>query len=216
MSVNLANGATFAVGSTYAATKTVSATSNANPGSCTATSNGYTTGDFVVMSTPSWTLLDNRVVRVTNALTNSFDLEGIDTSSTTLFPASQGSGTASKITAWTALNQVLACDPSGGDQQFTEYSFMDMRNNVAMPTVLSAMSLKFTLADDSTLGWWSVLKTAAQTNAARALKVTLPSGAILLYYGYFGFNETPSLTKNNVMAVTATFSLLNTVVRYSS
>ena len=51
---------------------------------------------------------------------------------------------------------------------------------------------------------------------ARSLGATLPDGSKILYNGYVSFNETPSMTKNQLMAVTATFSLQSRPVRYAS
>jgi len=39
---------------------------------------------------------------------------------------------------------------------------------------------------------------------------------VLLYNGYVSFNETPSMTKGEVMGVQATFSLLSRPVRYAA
>jgi hypothetical protein len=44
----------------------------------------------------------------------------------------------------------------------------------------------------------------------------MPDGSKLLYNGYVSFNETPTMNKNQVMQVTATFSLMSKPVRYST
>ena len=49
-----------------------------------------------------------------------------------------------------------------------------------------------------------------------ALKATMPNGSVILYNGYVSFNETPTMTKNSVMVVNATFSLQGRPVRYAA
>ena len=48
------------------------------------------------------------------------------------------------------------------------------------------------------------------------MKITLPSGAVLLYNAYISLNKTPSLTVNEIMAVEVTLSLLAEPVRYAA
>ncbi len=48
------------------------------------------------------------------------------------------------------------------------------------------------------------------------MKVALPNGSVILYNGYVSFNETPTLTKGQVMQVRATISLQGRPVRYTA
>lgn len=215
MSVSLPNGVTLALATTYAANKTLSAVSNYDPAQATSNTHGYSDGDFVEV-TSGWAKLNQRVVRVDNAASNTFDLEGIDTSSTTSYPAGTGTGTVRKITAFTQVTQVLDVTTAGGEMQFTTYSFLEQDFETQLPTQSSPQTITINVADDPTLNGYIALKEAAEARDIRALKVTFPNGAVLLYNGYVSFNETPSMTKNEVMAVTATFSLLSRPVRYGS
>lgn len=215
MSVSLPNGVTLALATTYAANKTLSAVSNYDPAQATSNTHGYSDGDFVEV-TSGWAKLNQRVVRVDNAASNTFDLEGIDTSSTTSYPAGTGTGTVRKITAFTQITQVLDVTTAGGEMQFTTYSFLEQDFETQLPTQSSPQTITINVADDPALGGYVALKEAAEARDIRALKVTFPNGAVLLYNGYVSFNETPSMTKNEVMAVTATFSLLSRPVRYAS
>lgn len=215
MSVSLPNGVTLALATTYASPKTVSALTNYDPAQATSNTHGYADGDFLEV-TSGWAKLNQRVIRVDNAATNTFDLEGIDTSSTTSYPAGTGTGTVRKITAFTQITQVLDVTTAGGEMQFTTYSFLEQDFETQLPTQSSPQTMTINIADDPTLNGYTALKEAAEARDIRALKVTFPNGAVLLYNGYISFNETPSMTKNEVMAVTATFSLLSRPVRYAS
>ena len=49
-----------------------------------------------------------------------------------------------------------------------------------------------------------------------ALRATLPAGGFILYNGIFAFDETPSMTKGNLMAVKAGVALQGRPVRYAT
>lgn len=51
--------------------------------------------------TSGWAKLDSRVVRVANISADTFELEGVDTTSTTSYPAGGGAGSAAKANATT-------------------------------------------------------------------------------------------------------------------
>jgi hypothetical protein len=212
MSVSLPNGITLALATAYGSNISVSAVTNANPAVCTAAGHGLVNGDLVEF-TSGWAKANNRIYRVSLASTT-FALEGLDTSSTTLFPAGSGTGTVRKLTTLTQISQILDISSSGGDMQFANYSFLENDYETQLPTQASAQSITISVADDQTLAGYIALKAAAQTRALTGLKATLPNGSILLYNGYVSFDETPSMTKNQVMACKGTFSLQGRPVRY--
>nr|WP_286948256.1 phage tail protein [Pseudomonas sp. UBA6718] len=215
MSVSLPNGAVVAIASAYAAAKTISAISNAASASCSSTAHGYTAGDILEI-TSGWSRLNGRIVRVASATTDAFVLEGIDTTSTSLYPTGGGAGTARKITTWQQITQVLEFTTSGGEQQFVTYSFLEEDVEHQIPTVKSASSFAMTIGDDASLPWYALLSTANDDRIPRAVRVTLPSGSSILYNGYVTLNKTPTLTKNEIMGLQSTVSLTSEPVRYAS
>lgn len=214
MAARLPDGAIVSLATTMGTAKTVSAITNASTGVATSTSHGFTDGDLVIMSS-GWSNLDNRIVRVDNSATNAFDIEGVDTSSTTLFPTGSGTGTATEITAFTQITQIMGFATSGGDQQFATYSFLEQNFETQIPTISSAQTITIDIADDPSLAGYIALKAASDARATRGLKIAMPDGSFILYYGYVTLNETPSVTKGAVMQVKATFSLLGRPVRYA-
>jgi len=215
MAVSLPNGVTIALQTAVGSSLTISALTNANPAVATSTAHGLSNGDIVVI-TSGWSKLNDRVVRVSGVTANTFNLEGIDTSSTANYPAGSGTGSAKKVTTFTQVAQILECSTSGGEMQFTTYSFLENDFETQLPTQASPMTLSLTIADDPALAGYTALKNAAEARDIRALKVTFPNNATAYYNGYVSFNETPSMTKNQVMGVQATFSLLSRPVRYSA
>jgi len=216
MAVKLPNGVLFALATSYAAADTVTAVTNANPGvATTAAPHGIADGAFIEV-TSGWSKLNNRIVRADNAVGTSITYEGIDTSNTQTYPAGSGIGSIREITNWTQVSQILECTTSGGDMQFVTYSFLEQDFESQLPTQSSPMSIEMTIADDDTLPGFIALKAVAETRNLVGLRATLPNGSLILFNGYVSFNETPTMTKGQVMGVKATFNLQGRPVRYAS
>lgn len=214
MAVNLPNGITLAVATAYAASLTVTAASNATETVLTVT-NTLVVGDFVEF-TSGWSRANNRVFRVKSPTGANLVLEGLDTSSTTFYPAASGTGTIRKINTFTQITQVMGCTSSGGDPQYQTFSFLEQDFDSQIPTTTSAQSLALEIADDPTLAGYIALRTVAASRATTALRATLPAGGFILYNGIYAFDETPSLTKGNLMSVKAGIALQGRPVRYAT
>lgn len=216
MAVSLPNGAIVAIASGYEALKIMSAVSNANPGVATLeAAHGVATGDLIEVKS-GWSRLNDRIVRAGTVATNSVPLTGIDTSSTVRFPAGSGVGSVRKISGFTQLAQIVGSTSEGGEQQFTTYQFLEADSEVRIPTNKSAAGITFTVADDPSLPGYILAQAANEDRLARAVRITLPSGSVLLYNAYISLAPIPSLTVNEIMTVQATLSLLSAPVRYAS
>lgn len=216
MSVKLPNGSTVFIASGYGAVKSMTALTNANPGEATLeSSHGVATGDFIEV-TSGWSRLTDKVVRAGTVATNQVPLEGINTSSTTVYPAAGGTGSVREISGWTQLQQILESGSSGGEQQFLEYQFLEADAQKRIPTFKSPFGLTFSVADDPTLAGYILAAVANDDRLQRAIKIVLADGSLLLYNGYISLNKTPSLTVNQLMASELTLSLLNEPVRYAA
>lgn len=214
--VSLPNGATISLGSTYGATKTVSAASNANP--CVITleaTHGVVVSDIFEW-TSGWSRANGNVYRASAVATNDVSVEGLDTSSTTRFPAGSGTGTVREVTAWTQITQILETNTTGGEQQFVTYSFLEDDAEHQIPTVKSPIAFTFKIGDDASLAHYAVLDAADADRQQRAVRVVLPSGSVIYWSAYVTLQKTPTLTKNEVMGLPVTMSLINQVTRYTS
>lgn len=213
--VSLPNGSLVAIASGYGAVKAMTALSNANPGVATLeASHGIVLNDIMEV-TSGWSRLTDRIVKAGTPSTNDIPLVGINTTSTTIYPAGSGTGSIREITGWTQLAQILNSSSSGGEQQFLEYQFLEADSKKRIPTFKNPSGLEFQVGDDPTLAGYILAQAANDDRLPRAVRVTLPSGAVILYNAYISLNETPSLTVNELMAVTATLSLLSQPVRYA-
>ena len=211
MSVKLPNGAIVSIASERGEAINFTAITNANPAVVTATGHGLSKGDIVSV-TSGWNRINDKVVRVGEVTDDTFELDGIDTTDTSAYPAGSGTGSAKKVSEWTQIQQITNVETSGGEMQFATYSFLENDYESQIPTQSSAQSL--TIADDASLPGYKVLKEASEKRVAVPIRITLPDGSVILYNGYVSFNETPTMTKGEIMAVSATISLLTRPVRY--
>lgn len=208
------NGSLVAIASGYAASKQMTAVTNANPGVATLeASHGIVDNDFMEV-TSGWTRLNGKIVKAGTVSTNNVPLLGIDTTLTSIFSAGGGVGSVRKITGWTQLAQVLSSSSSGGEQQFKDYQLLEADAMRRIPTVKNAAGITFSIADDPTLAGYILASAANDDRLPRAVRITLPSGSVILYNAYISLNKTPSLTVNEIMACEVTLSLLAEVVRY--
>lgn len=213
MAVALPNGVVFALG-TLGSALAVSGLTNAAPAVATSTAHGLADGDIVLL-TSGWTRINERAWKVDELSANTFSLLGTDTTDTVVYPTGTGTGTVKEVTAWTSVSQVTNVTSSGGDMQFAQYSFLEEDIGRQIPTQANPITYTLTVADDPSQVGYAALKAAATSRALTVLRCTLPSGSVLLYVGYVSFQETPTMTKNSIMEVTATFSVNGLPVRYA-
>lgn len=206
MSSQFPNGSIIALGTTLATAKTITAITNANPGVASSVAHGYSAGDILLLSMPS--RLDQRVVRVlSNASpTDLFNLEGIDTTSTTLYPTGFGVGTAQKATAFVSLSQVTDLQTQGGVQQFYQWTYLEDGRQRQRPTFKNARALTAVLDYDPTQPWYAALVAADLSNTVYPLRITLPSGTIIYYSVYVSFSGEPTFTINENQKTECVFS----------
>jgi hypothetical protein len=147
---------------------------------------------------------------------NTFELEGTNTSDTSVYPAGSGTGSVKEVTGWTQLTQILSISASGGEQQFATYQFLEADSEVRIPTTKSGGGMEIEVADDPSLAGYVLATTANDDRVARAVRVTAANDAIATYLSYISVNKTPTMNVNQVSACQITLSHLNEPVRYAS
>lgn len=216
MAIFLPDGAILSIATTYEATpRAFTVISNLAPPVVTSTAHGYANGDILEVRS-GWNRINEGLYRIVGITANTFNLEGVDATSTVNFPAGAGLGTTRRITAFTQISQILEFSTTGGEQQFATFSLLEEDFERQLPSITSAQSVSMTIADDPSLAGYIALKAASDARALRALRLALRNGSVLLYNGIFSLNETPTLAKGSVMAVTASFSLQGRPTRYAA
>jgi len=216
MSIKLATGTQVAIASAYGTGFTITAISNANPAVATlSASHGVIVGDIIEVRS-GWDLIDGRLFRVSAVSTNDVTLEGLNTSSTTDYPAGSGTGTGREVTSWANITQIKSLGTSGGESEFTDITSVADRVRKQMPTVRSATQYELVVYDDPTLSYYSTVQTASDTVALTAMRIVFPDSSRLLANGYWSLQKSPDIAVNEALTARIGLSAFALPTRYST
>ena len=215
MAYSLPEGSSQQFSNTLASAKTVTAITNANPAVATCTGHGYTTGDEIMLSS-GWEDATDSVYKIEAVDANSFKILGLDTTNTSFFPTGSGGGSAQKLSAWTAIPQVLTISASGGDARFTDVNPLAKRNGILIPTGFNATSITLSLGFDATNASYKSMVGISRSLSKVAFKQVLSGGSTQYGWGYLTVSEFPKLNNNQVNTVDAALTFLGRTMSYDS
>lgn len=213
MAFQLPNGSTFDFAEEYGTAVTVTAISNAKPAVASATAHGFAKGDIITL-TSGWVKLTGRGFRVGEVTADTFELEGVDTSSTQRYPTGSSAGEAKEVTKWVNIPQITEVASSGGEQQFYQFGFLEEDEDRQIPTTKSPSTLTLTVADDPSQPFVPVVEAADELKEQRLQRLNLVNGDVILYNSIASITNTPSLTRNQLMVRTITLAQQGRVTRY--
>lgn len=215
MAYSLPEGSSQQFSNTLAAAKTITAITNANPAVATCTAHGYTTGDEIMLSS-GWEDANDSVYKIESVDANSFKILGLDSTNTSFFPAGSGGGSAQKLSAWTAIPQVLTISASGGDARFTDVTPLAKRNGIRIPTGFNATSVTLSLGFDATTPAYKTMVGISRSLSKVAFKQVLSGGSVQYGWGYLTVSEFPKLNNNQVNTVDAALTFLGRTMSYDA
>jgi len=209
-------GSTFYIASAIANAKTTTIVTNAAEAVVTSAAHGYSNGDIVLMLS-GWGRLNKRAFRIKSVATDTFVLEGCDTTSTTFFPAGTGVGSVHKVTTFTQITTIMNPSSSGGDPKTVNYKFIESDVEYQINDGFAATSYSVDLDADSigTAGY-TALKSLTDVQTDTILKIVTRSGSVLLVPCTVALNEAVSMQDGQINKVKAAFSGNNRAVRDAS
>lgn len=210
------NGTIHSVATALAAAKTISAISNAAEAVVSSTAHGYSNGDIVIIYS-GWGRLNFRAFRVKSVLTDSFVLEGANTTNTDLFSAGAGAGSARKVTTWVDLDRTMNHSSSGGDSKVVNVKFLESDVEIVLNDGFNAVQRTFDMdADMIGTPAYAALKTLSDTDADTVVRRRAKSGALSLLPAKVSFNEEENLSDGQAVTVKGSFNAQNISTRYAS
>lgn len=216
MAITLATGTLVAIASTYGSSSNMTAITNAASAVATlAAAHGVVVGDFLEV-TSGWDRLNGRIVRVSAVATNDVTLEGINTTSTSLYPAGTGTGSIRRITAWTNLSQITSSiSVGGGEQQFADITTLTDRTQKQIPTVRGAVNVTLPTFDDPSLAWYNTVLTASDTAVATGVRMIFPNNSRLVANAYWSLQPVPTI-EDSTLRGSISLSFVADPVRYAT
>lgn len=192
---------------------TVTGVTNANPGVATSAAHGLSNGDIVVFSVSSGMVeLDGQAVRVSAVDTNTFTLEGLDTTDYSTWV----SGTAEEILTWSTIagaQQASMPDPAPNKIDIT--TLIDKSKQYAYGLPDAPDGTISGLYDPANAGV-AIVKAATKANAAKVFRIRWAGGQ----YTYFNANVSGGsgfdLQANAAATATISFTPVKDVMDYAS
>lgn len=182
------SGVAVSVQSALGANLTISGITKANPGVATSTAHGLANGDYVYNTIQGMYQLDAAVTRVAGVATNTWQVEGYDTTNFGTF----SSGYANKITFGTSLGTGLTINVSGGDFEKIDYTTVHDTVRRQLIGLANPIEVSFDLLWDPSDAAFAALKSAADQKAIRAFLVTFASGYKWAFAGFIGLHGAPT------------------------
>ena len=213
MSVRKWANVAVAMQSAAAATKTITAITKANPGVASATANGYSNGDYVLLSAAGMYQVDGRVVRVSAQATDAFSLEGVDTTTFDTFT----SGTASKLTFGTNIITATSMSSSGGDFSFIDTTTIHTNVKSQIPGLANPMTYTFENLWDISDAGQIAMKAATDAQSQLAFRFTFGTGGpIMVFSGYVGYTGSPGGSAQDKVTSQAVITMFGRPTFYAS
>ena len=202
-----------AMESARAAAKTISAIAQeAAPATVSATSNGYSDGDYVILDVLGMHQVDDRVFRVDNAATDAFDLEGETTTTYSAFT----SGSAYKITLGTTLSVLTSLNASGGTASFIDTTTIHDSVRKQVPGVKDAAVYSFEAIWDVSDAGLVALKAASDATATKVFKFTFANGQIMVFLGYVSATLLPTGSNQDLVKTAVEITMFGSPTYYSA
>jgi hypothetical protein len=199
--------------SALAASKTITAVTKANPAVASCTAHGYSNGDIVYIEAQGMRQINERAFRVAGVTTDSFQLEGIDSSSFDTFT----SGTAAKATLGTSITTATSISASGGEFDMIDTTTIHDNARSQIPGLPSAISFTMEHLWDVSNAGQAALKLASDNQDRRVFKFQFGSGGKVIYFaGYVGFTGLPGGTAQDKVTTQAVITMNGTPSYYAS
>lgn len=182
------------------------------------TAHGYSVGDVLLIYS-GWSRLSFRAARVKTVTTDSFTLEGIDTSNTELFTLGSGAGSARKATTMVDLDRTMnhSSSSSSGDAKTMKVKFIESDVEIVLNAGFNAVQRTFDMdADIIGTPAYTALKMLSDTNADTVVRRRAKTGAVSLIPAKVSFNEEETLTEGQAVTVKGTFNAQNISTRYAA
>lgn len=199
--------------SAIAAAKTITNITKANPGVVSATAHGFENGDIVYLDIQGMHQLNEKAVRVANKTTDTFELEGVDT---TLFDTFT-TGTAAEVTLGTTVSTATTISSSGGDFDFIDTTTIHANAKSQIPGLPNATTFSMDHIWDASDAGLLAMKAASDAQAKRVFKFTFGSGGkVLLFAGYVGCSMLPGGQAQGLVTTNAVITMNGTPTYYAS
>ena len=200
------------VQSTLGSALTVSAVTKANPAVATSTSHGLSNGDVVIFDTEGMVQIDGIAVRVANVTTDTFELEGVDSTAFGTFT----SGTATEVTAWNTFASLQSIDLPNQEAtriDITTIHDTQRQETLGLPgSVTGTMSGLFSPSETAIVN----IRNATRDTEPRAFRVTFETDQVGVFNADVSAGQGFSMSQNGVATSSYSLTIKKFISYYAS
>lgn len=203
------SGLRMAMQSAIASALVIETLTNADPGVVGITAHGLNDGDIVLLKVQGMSELNERLFKVLNKATDTFQLEdkdgatGINTTNFGVF----SSGTVEKVTLGTTITGCQEFSPQGGDIKFLDTTTVQDLNDKQVVNGSTARSYGMTMQWDPTDAAQQAMIDAYEIRAPRAFRIMWPDGTYAMFYGTVGYSGAPGGSNQGVTTSPAAIAM---------
>lgn len=202
-----------AMQSAIAASKTITSITQANPGVATSVAHGLTNGNIVYLVINGMSQLNGRVARIAGVTTDTFQLEGIDTTNFDTF----STGTCAVVTLGTSITTATSISASGGDFDFIDTTTIHDNVRTQIPGIAASATYSMENIWDVSDAGLLAMKSAYDSQAIRAFVFTFGVGGQKMYFaGYVGATLLPGGQAQGLVTTPATITMFGSPTFYAS
>ena len=178
MQLNKLRGVKIAMQTVLAASTVVTDISNANPGVLSSVAHGIADGGFGLVTATGMNKVTGRVFRAANGTVDTLELAGANTTNYAAFESGQIEG----ITFGISLGTTLEISAEGGEPAIDDDTTLHDLTAQESPGLMSAVKFTMTHRWDPTDAALLAMNAASENNNdERAFKITLTSGAVIVF-----------------------------------
>lgn len=187
MSIYLWKNVPVSMQSAIAAAKTITGITQANPAVVSCTAHGYSNGDIVYVEAQGMREVNERVFRVASVTTDSFALEGEDSTEYGAFI----SGEVQEVTLGTSVTTIKELSANEGSFDMKDATTIHGNQRVEVPGLPGASSYNFTFLWDPSNVAHKAMAQASRLQKRLAFKFVIGE-ATMFFVGYVGFKGSPA------------------------
>lgn len=202
-----------AMQSALAAAKTITGIAKGATATVSATAHGLANGDWIALTVNGMWQVSNRVFRVASATTDTFVLEGEDTTAFDTFT----DGILQKITYGVSITTATTVSSSGGNFGFVDTTTIHGNQKTQVPGLPDASTYNMDHLWDVTDTGLKAMKAASDSQAMRAFKFTFGTGGqIMVFLGYVGANLLPGGQAQDKVTTPSAITMFGSPTYYAS
>ena len=191
----------------------ISGITKASPGVVSSTAHGLSNGDYVLLVVQGMFQVNGRVFRVASVATDSFSLEGENTTAYDTFT----SGNAYEITFGTSIGTITSVSQSGGDFDFIDTTTIHGNQRTQIPGAASPLAYTFDNIWDPADTGLLALKAAYDAQTDKCFRFTFGTGGPqALFNGYAGASLAPGGSAQSMVTTSATITAFGSPTYYAS